>query len=237
MAYERQSWWTEKPVVHIVRRVVPDQSMPVDPGFAPILASQSLFADWTPANQEPHEETIEAYSNCDEVELLLNSKSLGAQKRNPDDSARVWRVAWAPGEIRAIGRNGGTIAAEHVLRTATKPAKIILSADRDRLTPNWDSVAYVSATITDENGTRIPNSSDLISFEISGPGFIAAVDSADDASHETFHAKNRRAYQGRCYAIVKRNASKGKIIVKASAPGLKSASVSLYGEGLWIERH
>jgi beta-galactosidase len=104
---------------------------------------------------------------------------------------------------------------------------IVLAVDRTRLTPEWDDVAHVSATITDKDGTPAPGASDLISFKITGPGVIAAVDSGDNSSVEPFQASARRAYQGRCYAMIKAAASRGKIMLVASAPGLTGNSITM----------
>jgi beta-galactosidase len=67
----------------------------------------------------------------------------------------------------------------------------------------------------------------LITFKISGPGVIAAVDNADNASHEPFQANERHAFQGKCVAFVKASALSGKIILTASALGLESGSVNI----------
>ena len=63
---------------------------------------------------------------------------------------------------------------------------------------------------------------------------IAAVDNGDNASHEPFHATVRRAFQGRCFALiqaksngVKTNEATNHITVEASAPGLTPASISI----------
>jgi beta-galactosidase len=227
MAYERMSWWSNKPVVHVVRRISPAKTVPEDPGFAPLRHRQSQFADWTPADRDPHEETVEAYSNCEEVELLLNGRSLGKKPRNADDSPRIWKVMWEEGTLEAIGKNSGAVAAKHELRTACKPAKILLTVDRAGLTPEWDDVALVTAAITDQSGIPIPDASDLVSFRITGPGIIAAVDSGDNASHEPFQASERRAYQGRCYAMIRALAPRGKITITASVPGLTGDSITI----------
>jgi beta-galactosidase len=113
------------------------------------------------------------------------------------------------------------------LRTAGKPEKIVLAADRSKLTPDWNDVVFISATVTDKDGIQIPGASDLVSFKISGPGVIAAVDSGDNSSAEPFQASSRKAYQGRCYAMIKTQAMQGKITVTASADGLQGASVSI----------
>ena len=123
--------------------------------------------------------------------------------------------------------NNGQVVATYELRTAGPPAKIMLTTERNTLAPVWDDVATVSATVVDANGVLVPTANDLINFNITGPGRIAAVDSADNASHESFQATERRAYQGRCFALLKADASRGRITLVASAPGLSSGSITI----------
>jgi beta-galactosidase len=227
IAYERESWWSEKPVVHIVRRVEAAQATAADPGFEPLTRRQSQLADWTPKDATAHDENVEAYSNCDEVEITLNGRSLGSRPRNSDASPRKWSVLYEPGVIRAIGRNKGQIVATDELRTAGKPAKVVLVADKTRLAPEWDDVSYVSAAVVDRDGVLVPDASPLISFRVSGPGAIVAVDSADNASHEPFQATERHAFHGRSVAIVRARAASGRITIAASALGLSSASTTI----------
>ena len=191
------------------------------------MARPAVLADWTPKEAAPHEENVEVYSNCEQVELFLNDQSLGARPRNADGSPRAWKVAFAPGSLKAVARNAGQIVATHELRTAGQPTKLALSVDRARIAPVWDDVARVEASVVDEHGVVVPNASDAIAFKIEGPGIVAAVDNGDNASHESFQAAQRNAYQGRCFAFVKVVAASGRIALTASAPGLTSASVTL----------
>jgi beta-galactosidase len=227
IAFERQSWWSEKPMVFMTRRAARSAEIPADPGFSPLDRRQVLFPDWTPRDTTPHLENVEVYSNCGEVELFLNGKSLGAKTINADASPRHWEVPFEPGTLKAVGKNDGKAVAEFELRTAGKPAKIILKTESKTLAPGFDNVAFARAEVVDENGILIPHANDLITFDISGPGKIAAVDSANNASHESFQATQRRAFQGRCFAILKATGATGKIILTASAPGLKSSSITI----------
>lgn len=223
MGRERQSWWSDKPTVFMVRRSGATTNAPVDPGFTPLERPQVLFADWTPENLKPHTENVEVYSNCKEVELFLNGISLGKKAINADASPRNWQVPFTAGILKAVARGEpATHAITNELRTAGKPAKIILTTDTDELSPNWDDVALVRATITDSKGVRIPRADDLLTFKISGPGFIAAVDNASNTSHEGFQTNSRHAFQGRCVAFVKARGAFGRITLTASAPGLRS---------------
>jgi len=236
IAYQRQSWWGNKPMVYAARRVAPERKLDVDPGFVPLLPTRMLFADWTPSNLEPHDEEVEVYSNCEQVELFLNGRSLGVQWLPYDDTPRTWKVRFEPGVLKVVGRNQGRVVAQHELRTAGKPARILLAADRAQLAHCWDDVCVVTATVVDSNGTVVPYATNVITFNIAGPGVIAAVDSADNTSHEPFHATHRRAFQGSCVALVKATAPCGKITVKATALGLRPGSVTIQAVNPRTER-
>ncbi|HZI32974.1 MAG TPA: glycoside hydrolase family 2 TIM barrel-domain containing protein, partial [Candidatus Binatia bacterium] len=144
VGFERQSWWSDEPMVYMTRRVAHSDVMPTDPGYGgEERYTQVLFPDWTPRDSAPHDENVEVYSNCKEVELFLNGKSLGSQTVHADASPRVWKVQYEPGTLKAVGRNDDKMAATEELRTAGKPAKIVLSTDSHQLSPGWDQVAEI----------------------------------------------------------------------------------------------
>ena len=132
-----------------------------------------------------------------------------------------------PGKLKAVARNDGKVVATDELRTAGAPAKILLATGGEKLASGWDAVARVTATIVDKNGVTVPNADDLITFKISGPGVIAAVDNGGNASHEPFQAGERRALQGRSVVFIKATTPPGKITLTASAPGLADGSLSI----------
>jgi beta-galactosidase len=232
MGYERMSWWSAKPMVYIARRV----AVETDPGYENAARQQrqrrsvqTLYADWTPADLSDHEENVEVYSNCAEVELLLNGRSLGPKPLAPDASARTWQVAFEPGKLEAIGRDKGREVARVELRTAAKPARIALETDRAKLASDWETVAFVTARVVDENGVPVPGSDAAIAFEVEGPGIVLATDNADLASHEPFRSHERHAFEGRAVALVEARTA-GKIVVTAHAEGLATGSVTITGE-------
>jgi beta-galactosidase len=229
LARERQSWWSGQPMVSVNRRVSKDDRMPTDPGYGgEERHTQVVFADWTPAHLAPHPENVEVYSNCKEVELFLNGKSLGAKTINANAAPRNWQVTFAPGTLRVVARDEhGNVVATDELQTAGAPAKIKLMSDTTQLAPGFDHVAEIRAVVTDTNGIEIPRANDLMTFTASGPGEIVAVDNGDNASHEPFQATQRRAYEGECVAFVRATANSGKITVTASAQGLAAGGVEI----------
>jgi beta-galactosidase len=223
---ERESWWQERPMVAIARRLANDDAMPTDPGYAQEERhTQVLFSDWSPRNTAAHDEQVEVYSNCKEVELFLNGESLGKKEINENASPRVWRVAFAPGTLKAVASNDGKVMATDELRTAGAPAAIQLETKNARIGTSWDDVAIVRATIVDAKGIPVPRANDLISFSVSGPGVIAATDNGDNQAQEMFQNPERKAFVGQCVAYVKASGMAGKIEVSAKAEGLTSKPV------------
>jgi beta-galactosidase len=238
IGFQRQSWWSETPMVYVARRVARTPRAPTDPGYNPIeeRRPEVLFSDWTPKNLQPHEEDLEVYSNCEEVELFLNGTSLGKQTRPKDDSPRNWKVQFASGTVKAVAMNGGRAVASYELRTATRAAKIQLTADRNTIANRWDDVIFVNVSVVDENGTLVPDADTLINFKVKGAGSLAAVDSADSYSHEPYQATQRKVYQGMCLALLKANAEKGKIKLTATSQNLRSAVIEVNVAGAQASR-
>jgi len=230
VGYEFASWWSEAPMIKAYRREhQPPQARQVDPGYGPIPERypQVLFDDWTPRSLAAHRETVEIYSNAEQVELRLNGNRIGEFQSRPEDlSARVWIVPFAAGTLEAIARNGGREVARDVLRTAGAPAKIKLTAESPSLAPGWEHLDYLEARVVDAHGVLEPRSAVPVTFQLTGPGTIVGVDSADNRSHESFQGNRRTTFEGRCWAIV-RGAGAGPVTVQATSPGLENGSARI----------
>lgn len=248
-ALERQSWWATTPVVHIVRRFARGATMSIDPGYEPgspqalALAAgkappvppgavgntdslpQTTTADWSPTDRAPHTENVEVFSNCDDVELTLNGKSLGSKKINPDATSRKWAVMFEPGALTASCKDHRDIA--ETMKTAGKAAKLILTVERSKLSQGFDDVAYLRATVVDADGNPVPDSTARLHFSVAGAGKILATDNGDNADHSGFQKADRDAFHGAAIAVVGATAAKGDVVVRVSADGLQEASAKL----------
>jgi len=72
----------------------------------------------------------------------------------------------------------------------------------------------------------VPRSRNLARFEISGPGEIVAVDNGDATDHESFQAKDRKAYNGLVLVIVRAKPGQpGQIKLAARADGLVETQI------------
>ena len=229
--YQRQSWWSTTPMVRAYRRLAPPPRPEIDPGYDPVAPpppppAPILMSDWTPPDLTPHNEDVEVYSNADEVELRLNGRSVGRLPKPADDAPRVFKVPFAKGVLAAVAKNKGKVVATHELRTAGPAARIVLKVDRTSVTPAWDDLAHVTAEIVDEQGVVAPGASAEITFTVSGPGMVVAVDNGDPQSHEPYQASKRKAFLSRALALVRVSEASGRVTVSAQSPGLATGTVS-----------
>jgi beta-galactosidase len=228
-AWERESWWAAEPNVHLVRRLGLSEKAAVDPGYEPVPPSmeEPLRRDWTSRNAAPHSESVEAYTNCDEVELLLNGHSLGKQLKHPDASPLTWEVPYEPGSLKAVAYLQGRQASVDELRTAGRPVRVVLTPDRTQISPDRNDVVTVAVTAVDEAGVAVPDASAEVQISVTGPGEIVATDSGSNTDHEPFRLSHRHLFAGRMIAILRATGSPGEIRVAASAPGMAGGAASV----------
>jgi beta-galactosidase len=117
--------------------------------------------------------------------------------------------------------------------TGTDATQIVLAADHPTVLHDWNDISFVTAAISDSHGAVVTSSSTPVTFAITGPGAIVAVDSGSMVQ-ETFRGNVRNAYQGLAFALVQATGA-GAITVTASASGLTGASVTVQAsEGTFV---
>ncbi|MEP7127297.1 MAG: beta-galactosidase GalB [Chitinophagales bacterium] len=199
--YLYQSLWTNKPVLH-------------------------LLPHWNWKQGEVIE--VWAYYNeADEVELFLNGKSLGVRSKTGDALHVEWKVPFETGTLKAVSRKNGSIVLTEEIKTAGSPAKILLTADRNKINADGKDLSFVTVTIQDANGNMVPDADNEVQFKISGEGFIAGVDNGSETSTESFKADHRKANHGLCLAIIQSKQNAGTIQLTASSPGLQNATLTI----------
>jgi beta-galactosidase len=156
--YYYQSCWTDKPVLH-------------------------LMPHWNWPGKETQDINVDAFSNCQEVELFLNGQSLG-RKAMPRNSHWQWNVKYAPGTLSAKGYDHGRAIAETKVETTGAPARIQLTPDRATIHADGEDCSVVTVTVTDAQGRLDPVADNLIHFEVAGVGKIIGVGNGSPICHE-----------------------------------------------------
>ncbi|MDT0675261.1 beta-galactosidase GalB [Autumnicola musiva] len=167
------------------------------------------------------------YNNADEVELFLNGESMGTKSKEGDDLHVMWRFPFEVGTLKAVSRKDGKVVLEKEVKTAGKPAKMKLSADRQTITADNNDLSFITVTITDKEGILAPRADNLIKFSLEGDGKIVGVASGDPTNHESFKGKEHSALNGKALVIVQAGKKSGNLKLTATAEGLESATTSI----------
>lgn len=150
---------------------------------------------------------------------------------NAGDNPPVTEGGALLGELGNVYTNGSQWQATWGLPASPKPAtgttasKIVLTADHATLTTDLNDISFVQAAISDASGALVTTASTPVTFGITGPGTIVAVDSSS-MTGETFRGMARTAYQGLAFALVQASGP-GTITVTASATGLTGATATV----------
>ena len=183
---------------------------------------------WTWPGQEGKPLRVNVYSRCDRVRLELNGKVIGEQPVSEATKLTAsFEVPYAPGELRATGLKDGKPIAHMVFKTVGAPAKLRLKADRANLHNDRGDLSFVTIEVLDRNGNLVPDAAVPVHFEVSGPGELAAVGSANPKLPESFRQPQRTTFEGRCLAIVRPVGKSGTIQLQVEADGLSSDSVRI----------
>ncbi|GGI24461.1 beta-galactosidase GalA [Pedobacter mendelii] len=151
-----KSWWTDKPTLH-------------------------LLPHWNWKGSEGKPIEVKAYSNCDEVELFLNKKSLGKKRMEPNGHLN-WTVNYTPGTLEAVGfKNGKKILTDEV-KTTSNPTHV--SIIQEAIPIEKSTLAILKVDVRDASNQAVPTAVNEIDFQISGPAKIIGVGNGNPTSLE-----------------------------------------------------
>jgi beta-galactosidase len=225
IAHYRNIVWNRGERLYLgVRQPVPEaKRMSVTQwGVWPVQAS------WTWPGMEGKSLEVEIYSRGEAVRLYLNDDLLGEK---PTTRAERWTanftVPYAPGVLKTVALQGGKAIAETVLRTAGEPAQIRLTADRTSLRADGQDLSFITVEALDASGQPHPNADHELTFDLKGPGKIAAVGSGDLTSEEPYQGNRRKLFQGRALVVVRASRTAGSITLTATVAGLKPGTVNI----------
>ena len=173
---------------------------------------------------------VYCYTDYPTGELFVNGKSQGKISKNPAERLDRYRLRWnnvkyEPGEIKVVIYDAqGNKAGEQTVKTAGKPAALKLEAwtqNSSLLKPNGDDLAFITVSLTDADGTLIPQADDQLTFEVTGAGSFEAVCNGDATSLESFKAPTMKLFNGQLVVVVRSSKETGTLTLKVTDEKLK----------------
>jgi len=167
---------------------------------------------------------IKVFSNCEQVELKLNGKTL--EKRSPDKDKNSSNLKYAPftfklndfipGKLEAFGYINGKQVSTTSRMTPETPSSIELRIDESgkSLEKSCNDVVFLYASVVDSNGTIVPESTERITFSVQGDAELIGKNPIESEA-------------GIASIILKAGKKGGTIKIQAQSEGLKTAELSL----------
>ena len=191
-----------------------------------------VYAIWNWQGQEGKPVKVLAFSQAEEVELLLNGRTLGRAKAGEATvhdmpGTFLFSITYQPGTLEAVGYAGGKEVSRGKLTTTGEAKQIRLVAERDSLRADGQSLAYVWAEIVDENGSVAPNAAVKLTAKISGPAELLGFGSGNPITDENYTKGAFTSYQGRALAVLRAGYDKGEAKLTVQAEGFENAELTL----------
>lgn len=193
-----------------------------------------MLPHWTWPGREGEITPVFVYTSYPKAELFVNGRSQGIREKaasgNPVERYRLmWNdVRYEPGEIRVVAYDAeGRQAAEQIIRTAGKAHRLVATPNRTRLAATGDELLYVTVTVEDRDGNRVPTDTRTVTFRVEGAGTFEATANGDPTCTMPFQEPRMKLFSGAATAIVRSARTSGTMKFTVSAPGVKSATVEI----------
>jgi beta-galactosidase len=156
--YYYQAQWTTDPVVHVLPH-------------------------WTWPGQQGKPVEVWVQTNCDEVELFVNGKSVGRSKVEQYGHA-VFKTTYEPGTLEARGYKNGQVVKVDTVKTAGTAARLLLTPDRTTMTADGEDAEVFNVMALDSQNNPVPIADNKLDFDIEGPGRIIGVGNGNPSDHD-----------------------------------------------------
>jgi beta-galactosidase len=199
--YQNKSHWTKEPMVHLVP------------------------SHWNFQGLEGTDINVWAYTNCEELELILNGKKLEKKKIEKFGHGQ-WNVQYEQGTLTVNGYIGGQLVATETLTTSDSPSSLRLELETPVCASTGNNIALVKCSSVDKNGIYVPDAELYVSFECDSNGVVLGTGSSN-CDHVPVSYHKRKMHLGEIRIAVKPNDNVTQVRLFASAPGINKAVITI----------
>jgi beta-galactosidase len=186
----------------------------------PVLALQP---HWNWPGREGNPIRVVALTNVERVALLLNGKPVG--ERQVDRLAQPeFQVPYAPGRLEAVGYRGGREVARTWIETTGAPVALRLTPDRRAMLGDGEDAQPITVDAVDARGRHVPTATLPARFAVEG-GEIIGLGNGNPNDHDPEKGDARKLFNGLAQVIVRAHAGRGRLRLRATAPGLRPAEL------------
>ncbi|MBR5087556.1 MAG: DUF4982 domain-containing protein [Muribaculaceae bacterium] len=179
-----------------------------------------LLPHWTWPDRVGKVTPVYCYTDYPTAELFVNGKSQGKISKDPSSRLDRYRLRWRnvvyqPGEIKVVVYDeNGKKAGEKTVKTAERPHRLQLDADRSTLNADGNDLAFITVSLIDKNGTLIPDADDNLQFVVEGAGTFRGVCNGDATSLQVMTEPQMKLFHGQLVVVVQASETPGDITLR-----------------------
>lgn len=133
-AFYLKAWWTDEPVLHILPH-------------------------WNLDGHEGEKVSVWVYSNCDEVQLIVNGRRL-QRKKMPLNGHLEWDTVYQPGYVKAVGYRNSRKVMEQRIDTASEAVREVWEHE------TVGDIMIANVELCDSKGRFVPTACQDLTFEV-----------------------------------------------------------------------
>ncbi|MBQ5590545.1 MAG: DUF4982 domain-containing protein [Clostridia bacterium] len=185
-----------------------------------------LLPHWNWEGFEGEKIKVYAYTNCDELELVLNGKVIDKQKVKRHTHGE-WFVPYEKGVLECNAYIDGKLVATDKRETTGKAVALKLRLDNaGDVAANNQDIAMITCYCVDAQGREVPDACPNVHFSSNELGTIVGTGSSV-ADHTPVPSTYRKMYAGRIGVAVRVKDVHGELKLFATAEGLNKAQISV----------
>lgn len=191
-----------------------------------------VWQRWNWSGSEGRPVDVLAFSGAEEVELLLNGKSLGrvrAGEATVHDMPKsfLFRIQYAPGTLEAVSYTGGREVSRAKLATTGPAAALRLVPELEKLRGDGCGLGYVRVEVVDADGRLVPDAAVKLTAEVSGAATLMGFGSANPITDENYTKGAFTSYCGKAMAVLRAGREPGEAVLRVSGEGIGTAEIAI----------
>ncbi len=194
-----RSRWSEMPVVH-------------------------AFPHWNWDGLEGRTLQVVIYTNCDELELVLNGQLVGVTEV-PSTGIATATVIYEPGLLEVRAKRAGAVVVTSSRETTGPAAALQLSTDDSTCSAGGHDVVIARVDVLDASGRIVPDACPTLEFACDRDAVVLGTGNGSPSDHVPSAESRRPAFNGHALAIVRGPETPGPFSLSVAAAGLRPASL------------
>ncbi len=227
-----QAWLMKSafiPEEPVVRVAVAEGSEALKDWNDVVVGQQTYTSSWN--FPDGSKQQVAVFSNAEQVELLVNGKSLGRKANANTEPGTQHIVTWKDvpyskgGSIEAVGYNGGREVARHRVETAGKAVALRVEAETpDSWVADGMDLQYLKVYAVDRKGRVVPDFAGTLKVSVEGAATLLTLDNGDHYTEELSYGVDTKAMRGGFLQVILRSSrTPGTVTVNLSSTSLKKS--------------